>query len=336
MKISRPSLEWRSYIIRISAAALFLGLLYYFGLLNFGVLARLYRRPELVAVAAALLLATIPLGALRWHLLLRCQGFMLPFRKTLEVVLVGQFFNTFLPGAYGGDLVRAGYIYHGARRQAGNLLSSILVDRLSGLAGLIILGIVAQFALPTIIDIRIIATMSVIAIGMGSAFILLPTLGRFAATFAQWLSLSLRDRLLRLSSQTGSAIKVYLRRPGVLALALVISTAQFALSLAALVVLASAFDFVTVSFSTIAFAGITSLVANSVPVTPGGIGVGEAAFAKAVTLIDPTATGPYATIFLASRALTLLLGLLGGLVFMQYRNEIIEYVEEGHSHPKDI
>ena len=324
----------RGYIIRIGLAALCLALLYYFGLLRFEALVALYDRPSRILIATLLLFATIPLGALRWHLLLRCQGFRLPFRKTLEVVFVGQFFNTFLPGAYGGDIVRAGYIYHGARRQTGNLLLSILIDRLSGLAGLITLGFAAQLAMPSVIDYRI--TLFIVAVAAVMAFgsSLLPAMGRWAAALLHRFGSPLGDRILKLSTQIGGAIRIYLKRADILIAAVLISALQFALSLVALVVIANAFDFVTVAPVTIVYAGVISLIANSVPLTPGGIGVGEAAFANAVTLIDPGASGPYATIFLATRALTLLLNLLGGFVFLAYHSEIIEYAAEAHGHPE--
>ena len=321
-------------------AGLSIALLIYFGLLRFDVLADLYDRPARVVICGLLLLATIPLGALRWHALLRCQGFLLPFRKTFQVVMVGQFFNTFLPGAYGGDIVRAGYIYHGARRQAGRLLMSILADRLSGLAGLISLGIAAQVALPSAIALRLSAAMLMLAIAVVALLFALPTLGRSAAAALQSSNSPLAKRLgsrgLSLLKQIATASRTYRQRPDILIGAVVLSALQFTLALLAFVVLAHAFDFATAASTTIAYAGVVSLVANSIPLTPGGIGLGEAAFANTILLVEPLATGPYATVFLASRALTLLLNLLGGFVFLAYRSEVIEYANAGRRSSEEI
>lgn len=324
----------RGYIIRFMFAALCLALLYYFGLLQFDSLLALYHRPTHIIVGALLLFATIPLSAFRWHLLLWCQGFRLPFRKTLQVVFVGLFFSTFLPGSHGGDIVRAGYIYHGARQQTGILLMSILVDRLTGLAGLIGLGLAVQFALPSVIDFRIAVFMVVLIVVVVFGSFFLPRLGRLIAMIFQRFGrhIGMGERILQLSEQIGIAIRVYMKRADILIAAVFISVVQFALSLAAVVVIANAFDFVTVAPVTIIYAGIASMIANAIPITPGGIGVGEAAFANAITLMDPQAIGPYATVFLAVRALTLLLSLPGGGVFLVYRSEIIEYTAEAKSH----
>jgi glycosyltransferase 2 family protein len=322
----------RGHFVRIVLALASLALLYHFDLLRFQELAALYDRPGQIAFATILLFLTIPLGAWRWHLLLRCQGFRLPFRKTLEVVLVGQFFSTFLPGAYGGDVVRAGYVYHGARQQAGRLLLSILIDRLSGLIGLVGLAAATQFALPSVIDTRMTVLMIAMLIAVIVAAMLMPAAGRLAARLIRLLSEKVSEKILQFSLQVSNAGRLYAARSDILICSVMISALQFALVLVAFVVIAGAFTFVTAAPSTIAYAGVLSLIANSIPLTPGGIGVGEAVFANAVLLIDPLASGPYATIFLALRALTLLLNLLGGAVFLVYRSEVIEYASEARRH----
>lgn len=322
----------RGHLVRLALILLSLFLLHYFGLLRFSVLSALYHKP-LYAIAAGLLqFATFPVGALRWHTLLRCQGFRLPLRKTFEVVLVGQFFNTFLPGAYGGDVMRAGYIYHGARREPGKLLISILVDRLAGLSGMVVLAIFTQFALPAGVDWR----LTLIIVGLAFAIVLgaslLPLLGKLVAKGVARFSNGLGKRLEELSGQFEVANKTYANRLDILAVAVFLSAVQFAFALASILIMASAFDFAAAHSTTIIYAGIISLIANAVPITPGGIGVGEAAFANAVRLIEPTALGPYATIFLAVRAVSLLVNLVGGVVFLIYRSEVIEYVAQARVH----
>ena len=57
--------------------------------------------------AAALYLAATLLTFFRWYLLVRAVS--LPFRlvDALRLGLVGLFFNTFLPGSVGGDIIKA-------------------------------------------------------------------------------------------------------------------------------------------------------------------------------------------------------------------------------------
>lgn len=47
--------------------------------------------------------------SVRWFLLIRAQGLILTFRKVVQCNFIGYFFNTFMPGAVGGDLIKAWY-----------------------------------------------------------------------------------------------------------------------------------------------------------------------------------------------------------------------------------
>jgi hypothetical protein len=52
---------------------------------------------------------TIVLGMTRWRILLRAQGLDLSVMRTAEISLIAHFFNSFLLGSTGGDLLKAYY-----------------------------------------------------------------------------------------------------------------------------------------------------------------------------------------------------------------------------------
>ena len=77
----------------------------------------------------------------RWMLLLRALKSGLAFRRLLALYYAGNFFNTFLPTSFGGDLIR---VVEVARRiPGGTAAGAVLVDRLSGLLMLFVLALVA-------------------------------------------------------------------------------------------------------------------------------------------------------------------------------------------------
>jgi uncharacterized membrane protein YbhN (UPF0104 family) len=95
-------------------------------------------RPVRVAslIAAGVLYFIGLLGTfLRWFLLVRAQD--LPFRvpDALRLGFIGYFFNTFLPGSIGGDVIKAAGI---AREQSRRTVAvaTVIVDRGVGLWGL--------------------------------------------------------------------------------------------------------------------------------------------------------------------------------------------------------
>jgi hypothetical protein len=93
--------------------------------------------------------AIVPYGAVlflcayRWQLLLRAQGIEYRLRDTWALTLIGHFFNQFLFGTTGGDMVKA---YMVAAEQPGRrsaAVMSVFVDRVVGLLVLVLVALVA-------------------------------------------------------------------------------------------------------------------------------------------------------------------------------------------------
>jgi uncharacterized protein (TIRG00374 family) len=87
-------------------------------------------------IATGICVVGLLITFLRWHLLVRAVG--LPFSRydAIRLGLVGYYFNTFLPGAIGGDIVKGFAI---AREQGRRTLAiaTVLIDRIIGLWALI-------------------------------------------------------------------------------------------------------------------------------------------------------------------------------------------------------
>ena len=78
------------------------------------------------------------LAALRWWFLMQVQGIHLPFKVAIALTFIGQFFNAFLLGAVGGDIIKAVYIQKYTPKQKTHATLSIIMDRVLGL--LILIG----------------------------------------------------------------------------------------------------------------------------------------------------------------------------------------------------
>jgi uncharacterized protein (TIRG00374 family) len=76
---------------------------------------------------------TIVLGAWRWLLVLRSQGLDPGLERTLEISFVAHFFNSFLLGSTGGDLLKAYYAARVTRHLKTEAVTSVLIDRVLGL-----------------------------------------------------------------------------------------------------------------------------------------------------------------------------------------------------------
>ncbi len=93
-------------------------------------------------VAAILIyLVSLYISTARWRLLLPDE---FKGKNLFSLYLIGSFFNTFLPGAVGGDAVKSYYLYKQINNGGLSLsLSSVFMDRYIGFVSLMIMGLMA-------------------------------------------------------------------------------------------------------------------------------------------------------------------------------------------------
>lgn len=73
------------------------------------------------------------LAAIRWWFLMRVQKIHLPVKVAVALTFIGHFFNSFLLGAIGGDIIKLFYIQKYAPRQKTHAILSLVMDRVLGL-----------------------------------------------------------------------------------------------------------------------------------------------------------------------------------------------------------
>lgn len=302
-----------------------LGALVFFGSIDFSVLIHAAERPGLLILAFLCMVATVPISAFRWWVLLRGLAFRLSLTWSISTSFVSIFFSTFLPGAYGGDLVRLAIAVRAAGKGTLNRLTfSVIADRLAGLMALLILAVALVPLLPADLAERLewIAAFAVAAGIAGLVFAL--STGDLFSRLARRLPSPIGPKLGDIIAELTTALRAYVARPTLIATAVATSIFQWLFVIAALVILGTAMRFEGLSWSGYATAGVWSLVANALPITPGGIGVGEAAFAQVASMLSslPAQAAGYGTVFLAMRVLSTLLGVIAIVPWLLHRSEL--------------
>lgn len=124
-------------------------------------------RPFEGALSLVFMGATLFLGALRWHLVLRAHHLSVAFRRTLEISLVSHFFNAFLLGSTGGDLMKAYYVSGETASRKAESVISVFVDRLLGLLSMLLFA--AAMMVPNLALLRSsprLGMLALVALGM--------------------------------------------------------------------------------------------------------------------------------------------------------------------------
>ncbi|HEY1770512.1 MAG TPA: lysylphosphatidylglycerol synthase transmembrane domain-containing protein [Chthoniobacterales bacterium] len=76
-------------------------------------------------------------AALRWRVLLRVQGINLSNSRVAGLFLIGMFYNQFLPGGTGGDIIKSYFLLKETPGKGTAALLAVVFDRLIGLIALI-------------------------------------------------------------------------------------------------------------------------------------------------------------------------------------------------------
>lgn len=223
------------------------------------------------------LVALATLTAWRWRWLVSALGLALTATQALRYTFYGIFFNLFVPGATGGDVVKAWYA---ARRtgRATKAAVSVLVDRLVGLFALLLLAAVVLFANPQRegLEVPRLFVGAVLAATVGCAVLVLSRRVR------RLLGLSLILRRLpfqRILAEVDAAVRLYRGQPRALALGVAVSTVNHVGTCLCAYGLARALGLREVGLlDALALVPVASLLC-ALPLLPGGWGVGELAFA---------------------------------------------------------
>lgn len=93
-------------------------------------------RTGLVLLAFVVYTLAVFLTLVRWYMLVRALDLEISFPSAMRYGLIGIFFNTFLPGAVGGDLIKAAALASGQKRQA-TAFATVIMDRLLALWALV-------------------------------------------------------------------------------------------------------------------------------------------------------------------------------------------------------
>lgn len=76
-------------------------------------------------------------AALRWQVLLRVQGIRLTVARVSGLFLIGMFYNQFLPGGTGGDIIKSYLLLKETPDKKAGALLAVVFDRFIGLVALV-------------------------------------------------------------------------------------------------------------------------------------------------------------------------------------------------------
>ena len=125
------------------------------------------RAPRWIAAAIAFLGCSLFTTALRWHTLVHTGESSLTLREATSITLSGHLFNLLLPGATGGDVVRAACASRASEQNKAEVAATVLLDRLVGVLSIILLtNVVVLLRLPLFLSSTLLTWVAIGFAGM--------------------------------------------------------------------------------------------------------------------------------------------------------------------------
>jgi hypothetical protein len=285
-----------------------------------------------LALAASLLcvLLTILLGVARWRLVLRVQGLELPWGRAAGIAFVAQFFNAFLLGSTGGDVIKALYAARETHHKKAEAVVTVFVDRLLGLWAMLLFATVMMIPNAALLSRRqeLGAPALMIVLMLGGASVVLSVafwsgLSRRFPRARHWLRKMPKGELLERSLD---ACRHFGKSRGFLLKTLALSLLVNVACVLQMMVLSAGLG---VSISSSAWLVIVPMIfcISALPITPSGLGVRENLFV--LMLAVPEIHVPKTTalsLSLLAYAGSLFWSLAGGVVYLSLKKK--QHLEE--------
>lgn len=251
--------------------------------------ALLFENPSILLAGCSLwLCGTVLMTSYRWKLLVNGMKLSLSYPRAISLSLVGFFFSSVMPGAVGGDLIKAFYVYrdHPGSSKTPALLSLIL-DRILGLYAIVSISVLGLPWTIRIIDTYpaltpVLVTLLSLFVGMSAFFVavLLPS-----QRWHRFLQLVFEKIGSRILLNIYLALRMYRERPFYLLAPCLLSIVFQVACMAFYALVTSHFVGENLEFALFTAVVPLGIVASTLPIAPGGLGVGHAAFGELFHLV---------------------------------------------------
>jgi uncharacterized protein (TIRG00374 family) len=278
--------------------------------------------PWLLVLAVLVFPITVVITSYRWNRLLEAVDVHMGLARVFVINVVGTFYNTFMPGSTGGDVLKA---YYASKQTPHRMraIMSVVIDRIVGLLALVMIGgVMATYQYlqnPSLSDPTSRACLNV---AFGSVAILAGVGVALAIMFQQKLRtfLGLEFILRRLPMQrhiekAREVMRIYRRQPVLVLWTLIVTIPVHVTVIISALLAGEAFNLPLRPIYYFVAVPVIVLV-GSIPISPQGAGVMEF-FAIALTQKQGATVSQAFALTMSIRVVQVLWNLIGGIFVLR-------------------
>lgn len=255
--------------------------------------------PWLLLLGTGCYALAVALGGVKWGILLRSVGVHVPMRRLLAHQWLAEFFNNFLPGQVGGDVMRGYALAVDTRRRAA-AAASVLIDRFIGLTVFMLAASVAAFYMlmagrspdgtafttEQLLAIRLI-TLGVVSVSTLLLVVLAAMLSRRLKEWAERIlaRLPLAHRTVPVWRALAEAFNAYRYQYRAMLVTGLCSVLIVVLTSINIWLIAAALEPNSISLAAVLAINPIIVFLALVPISPGGLGVRQSVFAGLFLLV---------------------------------------------------
>ena len=264
-------------------------------------------------------------GIVRWQWILQVQGLELPFWRACSITLIGSFFNSFMLGATGGDVMKAWYVARETHHKKAEAVATVIVDRIIGLLGVFVVALVmmGMFYHRVFDDVRL-RTFAIITLGVVFATVAITIAGlwkgaadRFPGVRSWLQKIPKYDTLRRMVD----AYRVYASHPAVLLKTFLVTIGVHVFSMLSIVCVGKGLGITEAGLvDYFLYLPIINSVA-AIPITISGFGLREGMYVAMFSRVGVPGAAALAMSLLGYLA-TLFWSVVGAGFYLTHRKEL--------------
>ncbi len=271
---------WPKNLIRPLIALLFIYLLIVKGPFQLQQITFILAQKKILLLGVFLVFLQFCLSAFRWKKIVE-QKTALNIKLSFQLTLIGQFFSFFIPGGVSGDVVKALELSKTSGLSRSESFSTVLSDRILGLFSMVLFSTVFlaldyfNSRSETILSYFFFSALLLAAMICGIA--LGPKIVQILSSFFN----SKQNKILQAAEKIISSFSLTFssfRQKKILLVTVAISFATQMVATYFMTEIVRALDVSMPSFFVFFALSCFGFLASAIPITPAGIGVGQAAF----------------------------------------------------------
>lgn len=275
-------------------------------------------QPILLLIAILCFGICLFLCAIRWNILLKNAGFSLPFSHIIRLQLIGHFFNVFIFGATGGDVIKAFYLAGETSERKSSAVTTIFVDRVIGMICLALLSTIMMLsryrlfmAYPKSASLLLLNVAFLCGIIVAILLLLVSNRLKKTHLFQRLLE---RSAVSRIMDSVHQVLYISITSPSIMGKTLMLSLFNHLMLVLCIFTLTRTLQMTMSFFDVLSIFPALNMI-SAFPVTPQGLGVREASNALLLGIYN-VGGAQAVSLGLLTSGVMLIWNLIGGIIYL--------------------